>query len=338
LSILTRHRAVLLTTDQDQTPPGSSPGEQPTVDGPRSCTTVAIAIGRLDERLRASGDVIREGWIARTTLAETAASSMLEGQFIHADDLALFEAGGASRIPDPVSSRALQNLRLLRRLLARKPRRIFTPQRLLHRIGKLASSTLSLDEIDPIDRQDAVFAALENVFGPAATAKLDAAEPLLSAASILAAWHADRLLSGDLGRALTMQWLRYHGITTRAPLFSSIGFVGAAAEYRPWAKDWPGFYVSATGRATRFGLGLAARLERSAAALAAIGADRRRNSTFPQFTAYAIKAPLLSAPLAASHLGISIQAALKHLDRLREAKAIRPVTERRSFRFFELAL
>jgi hypothetical protein len=197
---------------------------------------------------------------------------------------------------------------------------------------------LALVDLDPAERHEAITAAIETIFGPDGPASRNRASPFAAAAEILRAWQAHRLLPGPLGRALVMQWFRYHGVTAHAPVFSSIGFIGAADKYRPWADDWPDLYLAAIDRATDAGMRLAKRLDRSATVLAAIGAGRRKNSKFPAFAAYALKSPLISAPLAVRELGISIQAALYHIDQLLEAKAIRPVTERQSFRIFELAV
>lgn len=308
-------------------------------------TTTAIAIGKLDERLRAAGEPIRTGWLARSTLAEVAASSTLERYSIDATPLALFELGALPIAPEFSASRALQHLRLLRRLLARGPRPVFTPNKLLANVGRTtrdaaltaADPRLEPMGISPEDTLAANIDAIDAIFSPAGVAELTQTAPLRAAANILAAWNADRLLAGDIGRALAMLWLRHTRVTTLAPLFPAIGFVGEAASYRPWAVNWPRLYLAAVGRASESGLQLAARLTRSADALDTLGGAQRSTSAFPRFTAYAIEVPLITAPLAAQHLGITVQAALRHIDRLLEAKAITEITKRKSFRVFELA-
>ena len=74
------------------------------------------ALARLDERLGQSP--IREGWVSRTHFLDACASSWLQGELAHLEDLVLHDAAMDQRAPTHELTRAHAVLRTRRRIAA----------------------------------------------------------------------------------------------------------------------------------------------------------------------------------------------------------------------------
>lgn len=79
------------------------------------------ALARLDERLRASP--IKQGWIARMHFIDACASSWLEGELVHLEDLVLHDAGMNARRPTPEIIHAYHVLSVRRIIAQQSPER-----------------------------------------------------------------------------------------------------------------------------------------------------------------------------------------------------------------------
>lgn len=77
------------------------------------------ALGRLDERLRASP--IRAGWISRSDFSDACASLWIDGELAHLEDLVLHDARMDARAPTTEIVRAARVLSARRRILAAAP-------------------------------------------------------------------------------------------------------------------------------------------------------------------------------------------------------------------------
>jgi hypothetical protein len=82
-------------------------------------TDTEDALGRLDERLRASP--IRAGWISRSDFADACASLWIDGELAHLEDLVLHDARMDARAPTTEIVRAARVLSARRRILAAAP-------------------------------------------------------------------------------------------------------------------------------------------------------------------------------------------------------------------------
>ena len=83
------------------------------------------ALSRLDERLRVSP--IREGWIARTHFLDACASSWIDGELVHIEDLVLHDVSMDIRSPTRELTRAHAVLRARRRILREPPKWVLSP-------------------------------------------------------------------------------------------------------------------------------------------------------------------------------------------------------------------
>jgi hypothetical protein len=183
--------------------------------------------------------------------------------------------------------------------------------------------------------------ALAEALAPEMVAHWGMTAPLLGAAALLAGWHrtgASDAVGAPLGRLLAAQWLCRVGATADPVWLPSLGFLGFAAEYRPWDADgWPRYLCQAAERAARAGLLELDRLERARDRLGAAAPARRSTSQAPVLLDLLTSRPAVSSGMAAARLGVSPQAAIGMLGRLAQERLVREITGRGSFRLFCLA-
>ncbi len=114
-------------------------------------------MSRLDERLRASP--IREGWIARTHFLDACASSWVDGELVHIEDLVLHDARMDIRSPTHELTRAHSVLRTRRRIFREAPQWALSAAGLNALVGSLSVSEpegqgagrAEGEEVDPFD-------------------------------------------------------------------------------------------------------------------------------------------------------------------------------------------
>ena len=102
--------------------------------------------------------------------------------------------------------------------------------------------------------------ALEDALPPSVVSTWESLPPVNAAAEIIANWHKSRAadcIGAAAGRALAMAWLYRAGLTTSYSFLPSVGFLGAASEYRPdFAVSWPEKFLKACSRAAEWGFKL----------------------------------------------------------------------------------
>lgn len=303
-------------------------------------------LARLDERLGAASPAVRIGWTARMLLQEASASARLDEVYTDVHDLLLADRDTPDRLADQDSQRAHQILQMLRAVVQRDPRQLFTPRRLM------AAARLRFRErpAEPAyprwieERRTApeeIREVLAVVLDSAALAALRARPPLIGVAAFLARWQgsgAADAIGGASGRALACAWLRRVGAVAQATLPPlSVGFLGYASDFRP-ANDnrWQIALLEASARGSEVGLRLLDRLGRAEARLREHARPRRTSSRLPPLVELMLASPAVSAADVAGSLRITPVAARRLLDRLMRDSAARELTGRTSFRLFSV--
>ncbi len=312
-------------------------------DVPEFCLVAATAaVVRLDERLTMAPPDVRSGWLERMLVREAAASARLEGWIVDADRLELLARGAAVGAPDAHEAQALRLLAFVRAAARRSPRQMFTARRLAalasvrDGVGmRRAAAWLGLVP----DGSAGGMEALQSFFSGFTVGNVGGHVALRHSAAMLARWHASdagTLFGGAFGRMIATALSARVGLTATPLPLLSLGFLGQAHSYRPWAPDWESRCLSGFERGAIRGLELAGALARRRADLIEALADRRRERHLPA----AVSALVANGGVTASDLGtaagITPRAAAMLIDLLVERGLIRDVTGRASFRVFAL--
>jgi Fic family protein len=183
--------------------------------------------------------------------------------------------------------------------------------------------------------------ALEEALPPSVVSGWEALPPVNAAAEIIANWHKSRAkdcIGAAAGRALAMAWLYRAGLTSFYYLLPSVGFLGAASEYRPdFAVSWPEIFMKACGRAAEWGFKLHSHLTLAHRRLREAASRKRSTSHMAALIELLISTPAVSATGASRSLDITPHAARAMLRSLEERRLVREVTGRGSFRLYAAA-
>ena len=303
----------------------------------------AASVVRLDERLAAAPQPVRAGWMNRALIYEATASLRLDGSYVSAHDLVLRLNDTLDRAPDQDIQRAADIHAMLSTLIRRNPRHLFNPRRVLaltrlrlqsHVVHPELPDWLQSRMRTPEDMRD----ALEEALQPSLVSACEALPPLHAAAEIIATWHRSRAadcIGAAAGRALAMAWLHRAGLTSSFCFLPSIGFLGAASEYRPDLKvSWDGLFLKACLRAAEWGFKLHSHLILAHRRLHEAERQLRSTSHMAALIELLISAPAVSATGASRSLDITPHAARAMLRSLEERRLVREVTGRGSFRLY----
>lgn len=283
---------------------------------------------RLDERLRRSSPALAQGWVQRSLFGEACACQLTEGDLVHLEDLVLFDAHtftGTANIP---LGAAHQILTAWRAGLVEEPSwLLFRTERPGLMDPEPCMTALADAEESKPDwtRRDAWRRILRQI---------EKLPPLLAAAIAWDAWL--ELVPEDRGgwRAplLAALVLRWRGTTTGwlLPIDSGRRF----APYRRHDAHnrtavLTGFLDWCQTSAMR-GMEQLNRLETASALLRLRLEGRRRNSRLGDLIDFLLARPLVSKPMAANALGISLQAVEKLWPLL--GSTPREITGRQRFR------
>jgi hypothetical protein len=307
----------------------------------------STALVRLDERLAAAPQPVRAGWISRALVYEATASLRLDGLYVPARDLLLRLNNTLDRAPDQDIARATDIHGMLSTLIRRKPHHLFKPRRVLA-LTRLRLQSRAVDHPDlPIWLQnrmrtpDEMREALDDALQPSIVASWENLPPVHAAAEIIANWHKSRAadcIGAAAGRALAMAWLYREGLTSSYYLLPSLGFLGAASDYRPdLAVSWPELFLKACGRAAEWGFKLHSHLTLANRRLHDAAPQSRSTSHMAALIDLLIATPAVSAIAASRALGITPHAARSMLQALQDRRLVHEVTERGSFRLYSAA-
>jgi hypothetical protein len=314
----------------------------------RLCDATA-ALVRLDERLGASRDPVRTGWLARALLHEAAASARLDEVFVESRDLLLFEHDLLLRLSDHDVLAAHRGLVFLRAAARRDPRQLFTTRRLMAAARMRlrgrpieAGGPLWLRErleerrVDPEELRASASRALD----PLALQTFRLAPALVGAAGFLARWHetgAGGAIGGTVGRGLAAAWLRRTDLLRHPAALPASGFLGHAAEYDARSGErWTNAFLAAAQRGADWGLALIGRLERADRVLREELAVKRSTSRLPQAADLLLASPGVTVAGMARALSVTDTAARGLLRRIEARHPLTELTGRESFRLFAL--
>ncbi|WP_338929192.1 helix-turn-helix domain-containing protein (plasmid) [Roseomonas mucosa] len=361
------------SADDGGTPPWATrrPGPPPPAAAPdpaQLLLTLSQAedlVSRLDARAGAAPDALCEGLVARLALAEASSWLTQAGLPTHPHDLALRAAGltgswsaasdlhrleqampatwggHGGEVGEVAAEHPVEQALALARLLARLP--VF--------------------RTDPLDAAESLAAALRSLGDsawPAATASPGTVVPdvaawrrgwlrtgegmpaLLAAAQAAARWLRDAG-EGDIARPEPQQALFLAAVLLKrrrrldhVPLPFWAGAGPGERLPRPTADPatWPLLFLARVAAAARRGLEVLDRLEVAQQQLTALAEGARRSSSLPAAAALVLRRPLVTAPQLARDLGLTHQGALLILAKLQEARIVREVTGRGSFRAY----
>lgn len=308
----------------------------------------AAGLARLDERLAGSPEPVRAAWRNRAWTAEASASARLDGPWADPDDVLLFESDAADRIPDPALTATRALLAMLRAAARRSPAHLFTPRRLAAlaqpRLPRRRPGPPVPDDLMPawlaerLGRRPDPLRALGDALAPEAVAAWKRRTPLLAAADLLARWHrtdAAEALGGGAGRVLAAAWLWRAGATGGLVLLPGLGFLGHAADYRPWdGAAWTPRFLAAAARAAAAGLALLDDTRAAHERLRQASRGQRSTSRLSRLGDVLLAEGPLSAKRGAELLDISPQAASTMLQRLVDAGAAVEISSRAAFRVY----
>jgi hypothetical protein len=304
-------------------------------------------LARLDERLAIAPEPVRAGWMQRALVYEACASLRLDGSYVSAHDLVLRLNNTLNRPPDQDVGRARDIHAMLSTLIRRNPQHLFKPRRVLA-LTRLRLQSRAVDHPDlpdwlqnRIHTPDQMSEALEDALQPSSVSSWESLPPVNAAAEIIATWHKGRArecIGGAAGRALAMAWLYRTGLTSFYYLLPSIGFLGAASEYRPdLVVSWPEKFLKACGRAAEWGFRLHTHLSLAHRRLHDAAPRRRSTSHMSALIDLLVSTPAMSASAVSRSLDIKPYAARTMLQALEERGLVREMTGRGSFRLYVAA-
>ena len=327
--------------------PGLGMPPQPAVACAASEFSVPVRLARLDERLAGAPASVRAGWVNRALVYEAVASLRLDGSYVSAHDLVLRLNDTLDRAPDQDIQRATDIQGMLSTLIRRNPLHLFNPRRIVA-LTRLRLQSRVVDHPDlpdwlqtRIHTPEKMSEALDDALQPAVVSAWESLPPLQAAAEIIATWHKSRAadcIGAAAGRALAMAWVYRAGLTSSYCLLPSIGFLGAAAEYRPdLAVSWPELFTKACGRAAEWGFKLHSHLTLAYRRLNEAAPRSRSTSHMAALIDLLISIPAVSAGAASRRLGITPHAARAMLCALEDRGLVRELTGRGSFRLYAAA-
>jgi len=304
-------------------------------------------LARLDDRLAAAAPSVRTGWISRALVYEAVASLRLDGSYVSAHDLVLRLNNTLNRPPDQDIGRATDIHGMLSTLIRRPPQHLFKPRRVLA-LTRLRLQNRVVNHPDLPDwlqnrmhTPEEMSEALEDALPPSVVASWESLPPVNAAAEIIAKWHKSRArecIGAAAGRALAMAWLYRAGLTSFYYLLPSVGFLGAASEYRPdFAVSWEGLFLKACGRAAEWGFKLHSHLTLAHRRLRDAAPQRRSTSHMAALIDLLISTPAVSASAVSRSLDIKPYAARTMLHALEDRGLVREMTGRGSFRLYAVA-
>lgn len=301
------------------------------------------ALARLDQTLAVSA--LASAWRARATLAEAVASAWLDGAAVALEDLVLHDADTSPRLPTPALFKARSVLLARRALDRRAPAEVLSVTGILALHGRrrrqqtddprCRAEDCRADDREEGPEEDRIagwlrlLAALEDV-------------PALPAAALaFRAWSADppvRQGHGVLGRLLIPVMLSARGKTRHHALTFATGL------QRIWPCPRRGIplesqlaaILDAVMHAADHGLEAHRRLTLAKSALARPLAGRRASSRLAALAELFLEQPLVSAPMAARHLGVSLRGATGLIAELVDAGCVYERTGRARYRAFSL--
>ena len=304
-------------------------------------------MARLDERLAAAPQTVRAGWVQRALVYEAVASLRLDGSYVSAHDLVLRLNNTLNRVPDQDIGRAEDIHAMLSTLIRQNPQHLFKPRRVLA-LTRLRLQSRVVDHPDlpdwlqnRIHTPEEMSEALEDALQPSSVSSWKSLPPVNAAAEIIATWHKSRAadcIGAAAGRALATAWLYRAGLTSFYSFLPSVGFLGAASEYRPdLVVSWPEKFLKACGRAAEWGFKLHTHLSLAHRRLHDAAPRRRSTSHMAALIDLLVSTPAVSASAASRSLDIKPYAARTMLQALEARGLVREVTGRGSFRLYAVA-
>jgi hypothetical protein len=304
-------------------------------------------LARMDDRLAAAAPSVRTGWIQRALIYEAVASLRLDGSYVSAHDLMLRLNNTLNRVPDQDLGRAKDIHDMLSTLIRQNPRHLFKAQRVLA-LTRLRLQSRVVDHPDlpdwlqnRIHTPEEMSEALEDALPPSVVSGWESLPPVNAAAEIIANWHKSRAadcIGAAAGRALAMAWLYRAGLTSSYSFLPSVGFLGAASEYRPdFAVSWPEKFLKACSRAAEWGFKLHTHLTLAHRRLRDAAPQRRSTSHMAALIDLLISTPAVSASGVSRSLDIKPYAARTMLHALEDRGLVREMTGRGSFRLYAVA-
>jgi hypothetical protein len=295
------------------------------------------SLARLDQALGMSA--LAPAWTARADLAEAAASAWLDGAAVPLEDLVLHDADTSPRLPTAALFKARSVLLARRALNRRAPADVLSVAGILalhgRRQGQESGDRLASEDDQDGSEEDRIAAWLRLI------ADLDTLPALPAAALAFHAWTVEppvRRGGGVLGRLLIPVMLRARGKTRHHALIFATGL----------QKVWPrpqrgapfasgiGDILEAIAHAAAHGLEAHHRLVLAKAALARPLAGRRSSSHLAALADLLLGHPLVSAPMAARHLGLSLRGATLLIEELVRAGCVCERTGRARYRAFSI--
>ena len=305
------------------------------------------SLARLDQTLGMSA--LAPAWTARADLAEAAASAWLDGAAVPLEDLVLQDADTCPRMPTPALFKARSVLLARRALDRRRPADVLSLAGILALHGRRQRQE-SADRFPSEDDQAEDDQAEDDQDGSeedriAAWLRLVAdlgALPALPAAALAChAWSTKppvRRGGGVLGRLLIPVMLRARGKTRHHALTFATGLQKIWPRPRrgtPFASGF-GDILVAIAHAAAHGLEAHHRLVLAKTALARPLAGRRSSSHLAALADLLLSHPLVSAPMAARHLGLSLRGATLLIEELVRAGCVCERTGRARYRAFSI--
>lgn len=294
---------------------------------------------RLDQVVADSD--LRDAWMARAHFEEAAAALWLEGKLVPLEDLVLYDAKTAIRLPTQELFQA-RSVLLSRRSLARQgPDESLSLPGILalkerrERLTEAALGPVILDHDPDWDTESHVAEWLDLLV------ELDRFPALPAAAIALHAWDAvEPFQQGNatIGRLLASVLLWRRGKAHGLVLCPSVGLKGLrwldrrGLPLSPWIDE----FCQAVVLAADHGLERHRRLKLAQQMMGRQSAGRRRSSRLPALAQLVLDYPLVSAPMAAKQLGMTQEGASGLLDQLVKAGIVRELTGRSRFRAFGL--
>jgi hypothetical protein len=295
------------------------------------------SLARLDQTLGMSP--LASAWTARAHLAEAAASVWLEGAAVPLEDLVLHDADTSPRLPTAALFKA-RSVLLARRILDRRaPADVLSPAGIMdlygRRQGQEGGDRPGCENDREGDAHARIAAWLQLV------ADLGVLPALPAAALAFHAWTANPPVprgEGVLGRLLIPVMLRARGKTRHHALAFATGLQQAWPRPRRGTprESQIAALLEAIAHAAAHGLEAHHRLALAKTALARPLAGRRSSSRLAALADLLLGYPLVSAPMAARHLGVSLRGATLLIEELVQAGCVCERTGRARYRAFSI--
>ena len=298
------------------------------------------SLARLDQTLAISD--LASAWTARAHLAEAAASAWLEGAPVPLEDLVLHDADTSPRLPTPALFKARSVLLARRALDRRAPADVLSVAGILDVHGRRQAQEGEERRSFGYGEDDQDGCAEERIAAwLRLAADLAPLPALLAAAVAFHTWTAEppvRRGGGVLGRLLIPVMLRARGKTRHHSVIFATGLQKVWPRPRrgtPFANGIADI-LEALAHAAAQGLEVHHRLVLAKTALARPLAGRRSSSHLATLADLLLGHPLVSAPMAARHLGLSLRGATLLIEELVRAGCVCERTGRTRYRAFSV--